>query len=494
MDTNGKMEKNKTNKINKSSNFIEARSSKLEARIQNIHFIGIGGAGMSGLAKVLRQKGLSVSGSDIKESSNIANLRALGIDIQIGHSKKNIGSCDAVVISSAIREQNEELLEAKNKKIPVYQRAQMLALIAGGKNVIAVSGTHGKTTTTSMVSVIFENNGCDPTFLIGGELNDIGSNAKHGSSDYFIAEADESDGSLLHFDPDTLIITNIEADHLDFFDSFDEILALFKTFIGKIKPGGRAIVHGDDPNIKDVVRTSNFELRKIGILTYGKSEDNDFYYSDFKQSGFGSAFNVYKQNKLLGQISLKVPGEHNVLNALASLACAMESGLTFDQIKTALGSFSGVKRRFQFLGNNDKADIYDDYAHHPTEIEATLRAAANEGQGRIVCVFQPHRYSRTSFLAKEFGSAFSNADVVVITDVYSAGENPIPGVSGKLVVDAILGAQGHKNIAYMPKLSDVLNYLESEVRSGDLVITMGAGDISTVGHRLVSQLPINNDQ
>ncbi len=449
--------------------------------INQVYFIGIGGAGMSGLAKVLHQKGLKVSGSDIKASSNTENLRVLGVKIRVGHKRSNIKDYDAVVVSSAIQTQNVELVEAKKKKIDVYQRAQMLALITNGKNVIAISGTHGKTTTTSMASLIFERNKLDPTFLIGGELNDIGSNAKYGRSNYFIAETDESDGSLLNFDPDLLVVTNIEADHLDYFETFEKVIALFKTFLQKIKAGGKAIIYGDHTHIKNLL-----PFIKSEVISYGESESNDFYYDNFRQKDLGSSFDVYYKGKKLGNISLKVPGEHNVLNSLAALIVGIEAGLKFSQIKSALKDFSGVKRRFEYVGKINGAFIYDDYAHHPTEVNATLKAAANEKSGRIVCIFQPHRFSRTSFLAEDFGYAFEKADLVVVTDVYSSGEKPIPGVSGKLIADSIIEKENYKNLAYVPRLRDVVSFLEKEVKSGDMIITMGAGDISSIGQRLLA--------
>ena len=436
---------------------------------------------MSGLAKVLSQKGASVSGSDIKESANTENLEKMGIEIIIGHNKSNVGNVDAVVISSAIQTNNVELKEAKKRKIKVFQRAQMLALIAEGKKVIAVSGTHGKTTTTSMISTVFEQNKLDPTFLIGGELNDIGSNAKYGQSDYFIAETDESDGSLLNFDPDILIITNIEADHLDYFESFEKIEILFETFVGKIKKGGTAIVFGDHPNVKSLMPSI-----KSKVITYGLSSENEYSIKDFKQEKFGCSFDVFRLGKKLGQMSLTVPGEYNALNALAAIAIGIEEGLSFNQVKKTMGKYGGVKRRFQLLGEKNKAVFYDDYAHHPTEIEATLKAAASEKNGRVFCIFQPHRYSRTNFMAEEFGGAFNNADVVIVTDVYSAGETPIPGVSGKTIADAILENNGHKYVAYMPTLKDVISFARREIRPGDIVLTMGAGDITSIGQKLLA--------
>ena len=273
--------------------------------IKKIHFVGVGGAGMSGLAKVLQQKGIKVSGSDIKESPNTKNLKKLGVEISIGHDKNNVGKVDAVVTSTAIRENNVELKEALSRKIKVYQRAQMLALIAQGKKVIAVSGTHGKTTTTSMISSVFEKNKLDPTFLIGGELNDIGSNARHGKSEYFIAETDESDGSLLNFDPDLLVITNIEADHLDYFETFEEIQKLFETFVGKIRKGGKAIVYADHPNVKTLIPSI-----KSKVIAYGQSRENEYYYDSYRQESFGSSFLVYRREQKLGEINLPMPGEH----------------------------------------------------------------------------------------------------------------------------------------------------------------------------------------
>lgn len=436
---------------------------------------------MSGLAKVLRESGKEVSGSDIKESAVTKSLQKLGVEVVIGHSANNINNNQTIVVSTAIKSDNPELIEAKNRKLEIFQRAQMLALIAQDKKVIAISGTHGKTTTTSLISYLFEKNNLDPTFLIGGELNEIGSNAKTGSSEYFIAEADESDGSLLNINPSTLVITNIEADHMDFFSSFEKIKELFITFVGKIKKGGTAIVCADDKNIRELI--PHIEGK---VITYGKSDENDYYYDSFTQKDLSSDFEVFHKGKSLGNINIKVPGEHNALNVLASIAVGMNEGLSFEKIKNTLATFNGVKRRFQFIGNVDDAVIYDDYAHHPTEVAATLKAASKAGKGRVVCVFQPHRYSRTKFLAKEFGSSFSDADVVVITEIYSAGEAPIEGVTSRIIVDSIVEHEGQKEIAYLPNLEDVRKYLLNEMKKGDIIITMGAGDITSLGATLLN--------
>lgn len=449
-----------------------------------VHFIGIGGAGMSGIAKVLLEMGFSVSGSDLKASRYALSLEDFGAKITIGHNAENIDSPDVVVISSAIPERNVELARARELGIPVLARAEMLAQLARRKTAVAVAGTHGKTTTTSMISFILQQSGNDPTYLIGGELNDIGSNARYGSGKHCVIEADESDGSLMHLNPQVAVVTNIDADHLDYYGSFEAVETIFSDWLTKLPEDGFAVVLGDGSNVQELAAETGKQL-----ITFGLGEDNDFYARELKFDPFGSRFHIYSASQgLIGELILKVPGTHNVLNALAASAFCLSAGIEIDQIAAALIKFTGVKRRFQLIGKACDVAVVDDYAHHPTEVRATLRAARLGDWKRIVCVFQPHRYSRTKFLVREFGLAFVDADLTVMTDIYSAGEEPMPGVTGKLIVDAVLEDNPQKNITYLPKKMDIRDYLMAVVREGDLVLTMGAGDIWMVGDELLNHL------
>lgn len=445
----------------------------------SVHFVGIGGAGMSGIARVLLAMGYEVSGSDLKESRNTLRLREQGVDVMIGHSPENISNQDIVVISSAIPVGNAELVKAREGAIPVVSRAQMLSQIARRYRSIAVAGTHGKTTTTSMISLVFEKCGLDPTFLIGGELNDIGSNAKFGQGEFLVAEADESDGSLLCLAPEMIVITNIEPDHLDFYGSFDKIEETFLIFANALPERGIAFVCGDHAGIKSLVAKS-----KARFVTYGFEAECDFRADDVVLKSLGSEFDVYQGDKKLGRAGIGVPGRHNVYNALATFAVGLAVGLSFSEIAASLGSFTGVKRRFQLIGRPAGITVVDDYAHHPTEVKATLDAAKGGDWQRVICVFQPHRFSRTQLLGREFGQAFDSADVVVLTDVYAAGEQPVPGVTGKVVLDAVLAHNPRKRIVYLPKKAEIKKFLDHFTLSGDLVITMGAGDIWMIGEEL----------
>ncbi|HEY3374353.1 MAG TPA: UDP-N-acetylmuramate--L-alanine ligase [Candidatus Aquicultor sp.] len=450
--------------------------------LMHIHFIGIGGAGMSGIAKVLLEKGHSVSGSDLKDSRYTAALKELGATIYIGHNSDNIKNPDVVVVSTAIPEANPEVRAARQADISIIRRAEMLAWLGRDLRSIAVAGTHGKTTTTSMVSCAFEKAALDPTFLIGGELNDIGSNAKHGSGEFLITEADESDGSLLYLNPEVIVITNIEADHLDHYKSLDEIEDVFYTFVESIPEQGFVVACADNPGVGRLMNRS-----KKRFVTYGiEYEGNDGIKLDFiarniQQKRLGSTYDAYQGDTLIGTIDLGVPGVHNVYNSLATVALSMSLSLDKDAVFAALHQFAGVKRRFQIIGKTPELTLVDDYAHHPTEVKATLNAARGGDWERLICVFQPHRYSRTKFLGKEFGAAFKDADIVVLTDVYAAGEEPIPGVTGKVIVDAVLAESPRKNVVYLPKKTEIPKFLLETVKEGDLVLTMGAGDISAIG-------------
>lgn len=438
---------------------------------------------MSGIARVLIAQGHEVTGSDLKESRNTARLRELGATVFVGHSKDNLGKPEAVVVSSAIPDSNPELLAARKRLIPVLPRAAMLAQLVEGKTSIAVAGTHGKTTTTSLIAHVLERCGLDPTFLIGGELNDIGSNAKCGQGEYLIAEADESDGSLLLLKPTIAVITNIEADHLDHFADIDEIDQVFLRFLSQLPETGCAIMCGDHPGVQRLMARTGAKH-----MTYGFSSGNDVRGEVTELGGTGSSFNAFAGEDLLGAFHLTIPGAHNVLNALAAVALARMLELDLEQVSAALSSFAGVQRRFQELGRTDGITVVDDYAHHPSEVMATLAAAGTGDWRRVLCVFQPHRYSRTKSLGADFGLAFDDTDVVVITDVYSAGEEPVPGVTGKLLVEAVLKNNPRKNVVYLPKKNQIADWLYLNSKPGDLVLTMGAGDIWSAGEELLRLL------
>lgn len=456
-------------------------------KVRKVHFIGIGGAGMSALAKVLLEMGGRATGSDLKESRNTRWLEEAGATVAIGHRPENLGSPDLVVVSSAIPSNNCEMQLAKEKDIPIMARAEFLAELGKGKTSIAVAGTHGKTTTTSMIALVLEEGGLDPTFLIGGELNDIGANAKYGRGEYFVAEADESDGSFLYLEPNIVVITNVEADHLDYFESYTEIESIFVKFTNLLPRDGQAVVCGDNPGVQGL-----FARTRKHWIKYGFQPGSDFLATDVKVKPFGTTFNVYSKEKRLGQVSLNIPGIHNVYNALATIALGVTIGLRFSQISRVLSGFTGVRRRFQILGTSKNITLIDDYAHHPTEVRATLEAARQGEQKRLVCVFQPHRFSRTHFLAHQFGSAFRLADLVILTDVYAAGEEPLPGVSGKLLVDAILEDNPYQQVVYLPNKSNIKDFLIKNIKKGDLVLTAGAGDVGVVGEELLSFLKESN--
>ncbi|MEW6189027.1 MAG: UDP-N-acetylmuramate--L-alanine ligase [Actinomycetota bacterium] len=453
------------------------------AEAKRIHFIGIGGAGMSAIAKVLLEIGYQISGSDLKESRNTLRLSNLGAKVNIGHHPSNVEGADMVVVSSAIPSNNCELRYACENGIPVLRRAEMLAKLSEDKIAIAVAGTHGKTTTTSMISMVFQKNHLDPTFLIGGELNDIGSNAKYGKGDFVVAEADESDGSLLYLKPEIIVLTNIEPDHLDYYQTFDRIQEVFLKFITGLPEEGYGVVCGDHPNVQKLLERTDHKC-----ITYGLREGNDFYVSDIELEKFSSSFQVYKADKKLGKVSLHIPGIHNIYNAMATIALSMSIGLSFEAISDVLSQFKGVQRRYQLVGSQNGITLIDDYAHLPTEVKVTLETAREGDWSRIICLFQPHRFSRTKFLSREFADAFEDADLVILTDVYGAGEEPIPGVSGKLILEAVLQSDPKSQVAYLPTKSEAKRFLASIVEDGDLVLTMGAGDIWIVGQELLESL------
>lgn len=453
-----------------------------KGRIKHIHFIGIGGSGMSGIAEVLFNLGYKVTGSDVKASDTTGRLERLGITIFISHKPENINGSDVVVYSSAVKKDNPEVIFAKEKLIPVIPRAEMLAELMRMKYGIAIAGTHGKTTTTSMIATILGAQGMDPTVVIGGKLNSIGSNARLGKGEFLVAEADESDGSFLKLSPTIAVVTNIDREHMDHYKDMDEVKATYLTFINKIPFYGCAILCLDHPNIQGLI--PKIARRHI---TYGLTAQADFSARDIETTEMKTYFDVWRRGKNMGRVMVKVPGEHNVYNALAAIAVAMELDIGFEQAKDSIANFSGVERRFHIKGVANGITIVDDYGHHPVEIKATLKAAKDGWKQRVVAVFQPHRYSRTQDLFHEFLSAFNDADMLILTDIYAAGEEKIPGISSEILYNNIK-TYGHRDVVYIPDKKDIPDYLNKIAKPGDMVITLGAGDIWQVGEEIMQKM------
>jgi UDP-N-acetylmuramate--alanine ligase len=452
-------------------------------KIEKIHFVGIGGIGMSGIAEVLLNLGYKVSGSDLRSSEITERLASLGGEIFYGHARENIANVDVVVISSAVHDDNPEVVEARERLIPVIPRAEMLAELMRMKYGIAIAGTHGKTTTTSMVSTILGHAGIDPTIVIGGRLDSIGSNAKLGQGKFLVAEADESDGSFLKLSPTIAVVTNIDADHLDFYSGIDQIKDTFVEFINKIPFYGLAVLCLDNGNVADIIPRV-----KKRFITYGLSSQADFRASEIRISGNATSFVAHFKGERLGEVSFKMPGAHNVLNALACIAVAMELNVPFDVIRDGFRDFGGVGRRFQIRGEVAGIMVVDDYGHHPTEIKATLAAAKGGwGDRRLVVVFQPHRYTRTKELFTEFVKSFYDADLLVLTDIYPAGESPIPGVTAEALWQSVR-KHGQKDAIYIADRQEIAGHLLKIARAGDIVLTLGAGNIWQVGEALLAAL------
>jgi len=451
-------------------------------RIQHIHFVGIGGIGMSGIAEVLLNLGYHISGSDIKETEVTQRLQALGCDISYGHRKENVKEAGVVVVSSAIRQGNPEVEVAEQRLIPVIPRAEMLAELMRMKVGIAIAGTHGKTTTTSLIASVLAAGGLDPTVVIGGRLNSIGSSARLGQGEFLVAEADESDGSFLKLMPTIAVVTNIDPEHLDYYKGIEEIKETFLRFLNKIPFFGLAVLCLDHPNIQSLIP----RLKKR-FATYGLTTQADFQGKDIVFEGLSTSFDVFHHRQEVGRLKLQMPGLHNVYNALATLATAFELGISFQTVQETLRDFSGIQRRFQIKGEKREILIVDDYGHHPVEIMATLRAARRGWNRRIVTVFQPHRYTRTQALFHDFMTAFNDADVLILTDIYPAGEDRIEGMEAKALFEGIR-EYGHKNVTYFADKKEIVEHLLRVVTPGDLVITLGAGDIWQVADELVSRL------
>lgn len=463
----------------------------VEERIEKVHFIGIGGVGMSGIARVAHDQGMFVSGTDMKESRYTKQLRESGIKVFIGHDPANIPSDpapDVVVVSTAIMDANPEFQEAKRRQIPIWHRAKMLAALGLGKQTLAVTGTHGKTTTSSMVASTLDAMGEDPTFLIGGIVRAYGSNAHSGTGAHYVVEADESDKSFTYLDPHAVLVTNIEADHLDHYSGLGEIYAKFSEFLSSAHDDGVIVACGEDEKLERLAR----ECGKR-VYTYGFGHDFDACVSDYAVHGVGSTFVLELPDGAVVDCRVKQnPGRHNVLNAAGTITLLWALGYDPARAARALGEFAGVRRRFDLVGEAAGVTVIDDYAHHPTEIAATIAAAKMLDFKRVLVLFQPHRYSRVGLFADvlhdEFSHAFDAADSVTFMDVYSAGEIPVPGVNGKTFMNVVLESDAHPDAAFLPHRQEIVPYLASKVRPGDMVITMGAGDVTAMGPQLIEAL------
>jgi UDP-N-acetylmuramate--alanine ligase len=453
------------------------------AELGAVHFVGIGGAGMSGIARILLARGVRVSGSDRRETPTLLALRALGARVAVGHDAAHVGDADTVVVSTAIRSDNPELVAARDRDLRVLPRAVALASVMAGRRSVAVAGTHGKTSTTSMLTVAVQACGADPSFAIGGDLNESGSNAHAGTGDVFVAEADESDRSFLLLDPFAAIVTNVEADHLDNYGDLAAVEAAFDRFVGTVDPGGFVVVCADDPGAT--------RLRNVPtpgrLRTYGTAADADLRITDLHVAPDGTSYTATLDGAELGRVRIRVPGEHMARNSAAALLAGIELGLPAARLVDGLARFGGVHRRFELKGVVGGVRVYDDYAHHPTEVTAQLRAArAVAGDGRLVVAFQPHLYSRTREFAGGFGQALGLADDVVVMDVYGAREDPVPGVTGAMVAEAV--PLPPDCVHFEPSWSATAPALADRARPGDLVVTMGAGDVSMVGPEVLEVL------
>jgi UDP-N-acetylmuramate--alanine ligase len=446
-------------------------------KIKKIHFVGIGGIGMSGIAEVLLTLGFDVTGSDLRKTDITGRLEELGAAVAYGHRAENVQDVHVVVTSSAVRPDNPEVQEAKKRLIPVIQRAEMLAELMRMKFSVAVAGAHGKTTTTSLVASVLRNAGLDPTCVIGGRLNSLGTNARLGSSSYLVAEADESDGSFLLLFPTIAVVTNVDLEHLDHYRDLDEIKDAFLAFMNKVPFFGLVIMCIDNKNLASLISSV-----KRRCLTYGLSENANLRAVNVRHNGFSSRFDVVYHGMNLGEVHLSTPGVHNVINSLAAIAVGLELDIDFSVIREALDQFSGIHRRFELKWDKG-VKLIDDYGHHPTEIRATLSAIREMWKGRVVVVFQPHRYSRTKALFHEFVTSFKDADLVIVTEIYAASEEKIDGISGNLLVEGIR-AEGHGSVLFAPTREEVVSMVSRLVRPGDVVVTLGAGDIYKVGEEL----------
>jgi UDP-N-acetylmuramate--alanine ligase len=452
-------------------------------KYQHIHFVGIGGVGMSGIAEVLLTLGYRVTGSDARRSETVERLERLGAKVFSGHAVAHVEGAHVVVYSSAVARDNVEVQTARQRGVPVIARAEMLAELMRLKYGIAIAGTHGKTTTTSMVAAVLGAGGFDPTVVVGGRVHGLGTNARLGQGEFLVAEADESDGSFLKLTPTIAVVTTVDAEHLDHYADLDAIVAAFLAFVNKVPFYGSAVVCLDDVNIQRMI--PRIEKR---VVTYGLEASADLTGRRLQFAELRSTFEVVHRGATLGTITLQVPGRHNVLNALAAAAVGLDLEVPFDKIAPALAGFAGVQRRFQIRGEAQGVLVVDDYGHHPAEIRATLAAAKAGFDRRVITVFQPHRYSRTQHLRDDFLTAFYQSDILIVMDIYAAGEAPIPGVHARDLADGI-AAHGHREVLYMGRdRSAIVDYLCESTRAGDLVLTLGAGDVGQLGGELLTRL------
>ncbi|MEV4599732.1 UDP-N-acetylmuramate--L-alanine ligase [Amycolatopsis sp. NPDC049253] len=460
---------------------------ELPEELRRAHLIGIGGAGMSGIARILLARGAAVSGSDAKESRALLSLRAQGAELFVGQRAENLDALDqapsAVVVSTAIKESNPELAAARARDIPVLHRAQALAGLMEGHRVACIAGTHGKTSTTSMLTVALQHCRLDPSFAIGGDLNESGANAHHGEGGVFIAEADESDGSFLTYSPSVAVVTNVEPDHLDHHGTAEAYVKVFTEFVGRLQPGGLLVVCADDPGaatLGDAAAAEGVRVRRYGRTA---TAEGDVRVLDYKPAPDGGQVRLSLDGEEL-DLRVAVPGEHMALNAVAALLAGLELGAPVAGLAEGLAAFGGVRRRFEFKGRSGDVRVYDDYAHHPTEVAAQLKAVRTAaGLGRVLVVFQPHLYSRTQTFAAEFAEALSLADEVVVLDVYGAREEPVPGVTGALIADGVTS-----QVHYQPAFDLAAKLVADLVKPGDLVVTMGAGDVTQLGPEILAEL------
>jgi UDP-N-acetylmuramate--alanine ligase len=446
---------------------------------KRVHFVGVGGAGMSGLARIMSSEGIRVSGSDIKESSVLTALQAIGVEISVGHQTANVSGADFVVFSSAIDQNNPELVAAEALRIPKLSRAQALAILMSESKGIAVAGTHGKTTTTSMLTVAIQSCGEDPSFAIGGILKASGSNAHKGTGDFFVAEADESDGSFVEYHPFGAIVTNIEHDHVDFFKTPESAFLAFEQFVGTISPEGFLVYCADDKGSKDL----GDHVTRCKKISYGVGQQADLRIDQIELLPSSSRARVLWRGRTVGHLELHIPGHHNVLNAAGALAAGLSLGLSAPDLISGLATFSGTGRRFELKGQVHGIRVVDDYGHHPTEIDVTLEAAKRFAtDGRVLVVFQPHRYSRTRAFAKEFAKALDKANFVWVLEVYGSSEKQIPGVSGQSITQLM------KNGIYEPNFMSVVTSVVAAAKPGDVILTLGAGDVSSLGPIIIEAL------
>ncbi|MGH3411507.1 MAG: UDP-N-acetylmuramate--L-alanine ligase [Marmoricola sp.] len=450
-----------------------------------VHFVGIGGAGLSGIARIMLARGVTVSGSDAKASPTLEALRALGAACAVGHAPEHVHGADTVVVSTAVREDNAEVVEARRLGLRLLPRSAALQAVMAGRRVVAVAGTHGKTTTTSLLTVALQHCGADPSFAIGGELNESGSNAHDGSGELFVAEADESDGAFLVYSPYAALVTNVQADHLDNYGSPENYRAAFEEFVTHLDPDGFLVACTDDPGAAGLAAHAREDGRSV--VTVGTGPDADVRAEGLAFDAGGSRFGVVERGRRLGEVALQIPGRHYLLDAAMALACGLRLGYGFEELRRGLGLFTGTRRRMELKGQAGGVRVYDSYAHHPQEIEGDLEAARSlAGAGRLLVAFQPHMVSRTRVFGREMGVALGDADAVVVLDVYAAREDPEPGVTGALVAAAV--PLPPDRVVFEPSWSAVAGHLVSWARPGDLVLTLGAGDVTLLGPEILEGL------